>query len=222
MAKPTARTRKRGGGPRAGLADRILETALAMAEAEGWGALRLRRVAAELDVPLAEVLADYRDIDAVADAWFRRALTAMLQPPPDGFADLPAHERLEIVILRWFDALAPHRRVTGEMLRAKMWCAHPHHWGPAIFNLSRTVQWIRDAAMLDAGGRQRQAEEIGLTAMFLATLRVWLRDESEGQERTRTFLRRRLQDADRLMAAAYARRHGRYRRTGNTSASRAG
>jgi len=87
-----------------------------------------------------------------------------------------------------------------------MWCAHPHHWVPAIFNLSRTVQWIRDAAMLDARGRQRQVEEIGLTALFLATLRVWLRDDSEEQERTRAFLRKRLENADRLMAAYLVRR----------------
>jgi len=206
MAKPATGTRKSGGRPRASLADRILETALAMAEVEGWSALRLRKVAAELKVPMSEVRTHYRDIDAVADAWFRRALDAMLQPPPGGFAEKPAHERLEIVILRWFDALAPHRRVTGQMLRAKMWCAHPHHWVPAIFNLSRTVQWIRDAAMLDARGRQRQVEEIGLTALFLATLRVWLRDDSEEQERTRAFLRKRLENADRLMAAYLVRR----------------
>lgn len=207
MAKPATRTRKSGGAQGADLADRILETALAIAEDDGWSALRLREVAATLDVPMADVLAHYRDIDAVADAWFRRAWTAMLQPPPDGFAALPPPERLEIVMLRWFDALAPHRRITGEMLRAKMWYAHPHHWAPAVFNLSRTIHWIRDAAMLDAGGRRRQMEEIGLTALFLATLRFWLRDESEGQDRTRTFLRKRLEGADRLMAAVWVRRN---------------
>jgi AcrR family transcriptional regulator len=206
MAKPVTRTRKSGGAPRRDLAERILDTALAMAEADGWAALRLRNVAAALAVPLTEVLAHYRDIDAIADAWFRRAWDAMLQAPPDGFADLPPPERLEIVILRWFDALAPHRRVTGEMLKAKMWYAHPHHWVPAVFNLSRTIHWIRDAAMLDAGGRQRQMEEIGLTALFLATLRVWLRDESEDQERTRASLRKRLGNADRLMATVWVRR----------------
>lgn len=221
MARPATRTRRSGGAPRRDLAERILEVALAMAEKDGWAALRLRKVAAELDVSLAEVLEHYRDIDAVADAWFRRAWIAMLQPPPKDFGDLPPRERLEIVILRWFDALAPHRRVTGEMLRAKMWLPHPHHWVPAIFDLSRTIHWIRDAAILDAGGRQRQMEEIGLTALFLATLRVWLRDESEGQERTRAFLRRRLEDADRLMAAVWAGRRRRGRRTENRSASRA-
>jgi AcrR family transcriptional regulator len=205
MAKATT-SKPTGRATRANLADRILETALAQAEEESWGAVRLRKVAGALNIPLADVLDHYRDLDAVANAWFRRAWTAMLQPPPGGFAEQPARERIEIVMMRWFDALAPHRRVTGQMLAAKMWCAHPHHWVPAIFNLSRTIQWVREAAMLDATGRRRQMEEIGLTALFLATLRMWLRDETDGQERTGVFLRRRLADADRLLAAVQVRR----------------
>lgn len=204
MAQTTARRR----GPRTPdnrLAERILETTLGLAEEVGWDSVRLRVVAERLGVPLDRILIHYRDLDAVADAWFHRAWVAMLQPPPDGFADLPARERIEITMLRWFDALAAHRRVTGQMLAAKSWYAHPHHWVPAIFNLSRTILWLRDAAMLDAVGRRRQMEEIGLTTLFAATLRVWLRDETEGQARTRAFLRRRLAFADHLMAVLWER-----------------
>lgn len=185
------------------LAERVLEHALDTADDRGWEAVRLRQLADELGVTLAEVQDCYRDLDAVADAWFQRAWTAMLAPPPEGFAELPAKERLFLLMMRWFDALAPYRRVTGEMLAAKLYPSHPHHWVPTIFNLSRTIQWLRDAASLDAGGRRRQAEEIGLTALFLATLAGWLRDSSPDQERTRETLRRRLGNCDRLMARLY-------------------
>jgi hypothetical protein len=87
-----------------------------------------------------------------------------------------------------------------------MWPFHPHHYVPMVFNLSRTIQWLRDAAGLDAGGRRRQIEEIGLTGLFLATLAVWARDDTPGQERTRRFLDRRLARADMLMAVACRRR----------------
>ena len=60
------------------LAERIVDAALDFAEEVGWEGLRLRQVAARLDVPLAEVLVHYRDLDAIADAWFRRAWSAML------------------------------------------------------------------------------------------------------------------------------------------------
>jgi AcrR family transcriptional regulator len=184
------------------MAAEILETCLDLVEESRWDALRLRQVAARLGIPLGAVLHHYRDLDAVADAWFRRAWDAMLAPPPDGFAALPAPERIYQVTMRWFDALVAHRAVTGQMLRTKLYPSHPHHWVPMVFNLSRTIHWLREAAFLDAGGRQRQLEEIGLTAIFLATLNDWLRDETPGQERTRAALRRRLSRADRVMARA--------------------
>ena len=63
-----------------------------------------------------------------------------------------------------------------------------------VFNLSRAIQWLREAAQLPAvyGTRQAQREEIGLTALFVGALLIWTRDETEGQERTKRFLRREL------------------------------
>lgn len=182
------------------LAHRIVDTALEIAEEVGWDGVRLRRVAERLGVSLADVRDHYRDLDAVANAWFRRASAAMLAPPPEGFAELAARERIHIVMLRWFDALAGHRRVTAEMISTKIYPSHPHHWVPLVFNLSRTIQWLRDGAILDAVGRRRQVEEVGLTWLFGATLYCWARDDSPGQERTREFLARQLGAADRAMA----------------------
>jgi AcrR family transcriptional regulator len=174
------------------LRDRIVDTAIDLAEQEGWEDLRLRKVAERCGVDLPDVLSEFRDIDAVADAWFERALAAMLQPPEQGFPGRSAGERVHAVMMRWFEANAAHRRVTGEMIRTKLYASHPHHWVPMVFNLSRLIHWVREAAMLDAGGRRRQAEEIGLTLVFLRTLREWLRDGTPGHEHTRRYLTRRL------------------------------
>jgi hypothetical protein len=61
------------------------------------------------------------------------------------------------VMMRWFDATAAHRRVTGEMIRAKLYTSHPHHWVPMIFSLSRLVHDLLDAARVEGRGRVRQA-----------------------------------------------------------------
>jgi AcrR family transcriptional regulator len=182
------------------LDQRIVDRTLALAAEVGWERVRLRRVAEDLGITLPDLLAHYRDLDAVADAWFRRALDAMLVPTEAGFADLPARERVYLVMVRWFEAQRDQRAVVGQMLATKLYPSHPHHWVPAIFHLSRLIQWVRDAACLDAPGRWRQVEEVGLTLLFLATLRVWLRDETEDMSVTRRFLRRRLKEADRLLA----------------------
>ena len=187
-----------------GVQDRILKAALAIAGEEGWASAGLGAVATRAKVPVSELRRHFRDTDAIADAWFRVGLDAMLAPPPRRFSRRPAAARLEILMRRWFDALAPHRRVTAEMLSAKLWIFHPHHYVPMVFNLSRLIQWLRDLAGLDAGGRRKQIEETGLTALFLATLAVWCRDDTENQERTRAFLKRRLAQADGLMARLFA------------------
>lgn len=158
--------------------------------------VRLHEVAERLRISPAEVLVHYRDLDSVADAWFRRGLEAMVGRKPDGFGDRPAWQRLEICLLAFFDALASHRRVTAQMVRNRLHPTHPHHWVPMVFNLSRTIHWLREAAQMPAsyGTRRAEREEIALTILFLATFRVWTRDASEGQERTRSFLRHFLRD----------------------------
>ena len=180
--------------------DAVLNAALALAEAEGWSEVRLSRVAERTGVPLPEVGQRFRDVDAIANAWFRRARLAMLDVPADELQGLTADERLARVIERWLDTLAVHRRVTGEMLRAKLYPSHPHHWAPMIFDLSRLVHDFLDAARVEGQGRVRQAQEIGLTLIVLETLYDWLRDESPGQERSKARLHRQLRCGGRMLA----------------------
>src|SRR5690606_7442277 len=77
-----------------------------------------------------------------------------------------------------------------------------------IFDLSRTIQWLREAALLPAtyGTRRAQMEEIGLTCLFVSTLRVWGQDDTEGQQRTRRYLHHRLDNLDRLMVSIWGPR----------------
>jgi AcrR family transcriptional regulator len=186
-------------GKRGTVRDRIVDAALELGEERGWANVRLYQVAKRAGVPLATIGAEFRDLDALANAWFARALAMVERTPPQALADQPAPERLHLVIMRWFDALAPHRQATGEMLRAKLYPSHPQHWTPLIFDLSRLIHWFLDAARIASTGRARQLAEIGLTAIFLGSLRVWLRDDSAGSERTGSYLRRRLAAADRLL-----------------------
>ncbi len=177
------------------LRDRIIDAALTAAEedAGGWYDLRLHLVARRLGVPLEAVLDRFRDADAIADAWFARALRAMVRDEPgQGIDALPPSARVHAVLMRWFDAQAAHHSVVGGMIGAKLHPSHPHHWVPMVFSLSRLIHWALDAARLDAHGVARQAEEVGLTLVFLRALRVWRGDASPGQRRTRAFLRRNL------------------------------
>ena len=136
----------------------------------------------------------------MGSALFRRANRRMLQARDEaGFADLPAAERIFLALARWFDALAPHKAAVRDILAYKVRPAHVHLQAGLIVALSRTVQWLRAAANLPATGRQRDIEEVGLTALFAWTVLYWLNDRSAGDRRTRRFLKRRLDAAARIM-----------------------
>ena len=186
-------------GKRGTVRDRIVDAALELAEEHGWASVRLHQVAERTGVPLAAIGVEFRDQDALANAWFARALSAIEGIPPEALAGQSAPERLHLVIMRWFEALAPHRAVTGQMLRAKLYPGHPQHWVPLIFDLSGLVHWFLDVARIASTGRRRQMAEIGLTVIVIGSLRVWLSDDSAGSERTRSYLQRRLDAADRWL-----------------------
>ena len=184
---------------RLSVTDHIVDEAVRLGERNGWHNVRLSDIAKNLKISLPDVLEHYRDLDAIANAFFARALIAMAAAPNSRFTVLSPRERIEILLLAWLDHVASHRALVVEMLQAKLWLFHPHHWVPMVFDLSRLIQLLRDVAGLKAAGRRKQIEEIGLTLMFLATLAVWSRDETSNQARTRRFLARRLDRADKMM-----------------------
>jgi AcrR family transcriptional regulator len=175
----------------------VLRAALAEAAESGWYELRLHRVAARAGLSLAELRAEFRDADAIADAWFEAALEAMLALDPAALEGLRPAARVETALMRWFEHQAAHRRAVGGMLRAKLHPSHPHHWVPAVFNLSRLVHWALDAALVEGEGLRRQAQEVGVTLAVLAALGAFPRDD-EMLHRTRATLGRALGFLDRL------------------------
>jgi len=173
--------------------EQVVDAAIALAEASSWEAVRLHDVAARSGLELADVHRHFRDKDEVADAWFDRADAAMLA------AAQPAGGELAALMMSWFDALGPHRRVARQILLGKLEPGHLHVQVPALLRVSRTVQWLREAAGRRATGLARALEEAALSAIFLAALVHWLGDETPGCRATRRFIERRVAQA-RLLA----------------------
>lgn len=187
-------------------AERIVDAALELADERGWDAVRLHDVAARLGLGLKRVYDLYPDLDAVAEAWLRRADLAMLAAAERAdFAALPPPERLQAALVAWFGALGTRRRILRAVLAYKLVPAHLHLQAALVVATSRRVQWLREAALLDARGPRKSVEEFGLTALFVAALVVWLGDTTPEIERTRRFLERRLAAADQVMARLFRR-----------------
>lgn len=179
--------------------ERIVDAALALAEREGWESVRLHRVAAECDAGLDEIRAHFREKDEIIDAWLDRADAAMLRCHDSGELDgLSPRERIRALILAWLEALAPYHRVTREMIAHKLEFGHVHVQFPAVLRISRTVQWIREGALLDAPLPRRALEETALTALFVKILLLWLRDRPPEFHATHRWLDRGLDALETL------------------------
>jgi hypothetical protein len=126
----------------------------------------------------------------IADA----ALLAMSQEP--GWSERDIRERLYRAVMTWLDALSPHRRLAVGMLAYKLHPEHLHLQARGIARISRTVQWIREVAMLPSVGWRREVEEAALTTIYLTAFSSWLADRSVGSERTRRLLKRLLIGAE--------------------------
>ena len=186
------------------LREAIVDMAITIAERTNWEAVRLFDVATELNITLDDIRVYFREKEDLVDAWFDRADSEMLKAAETvEFLSLPSRERLQHLIMAWLDALAAHRKVTRQMIGAKLEPGHLHIQIPAIMRVSRTVQWLREAAQRDATFVRRALEETALTTIYLATFAYWMQDDSENSQNTREFLAHKLKMAESLDHLVY-------------------
>jgi AcrR family transcriptional regulator len=190
------------------LRETIVSTAVALAERSSWEAVRLFDIAAELNVTLDDIRTHFREKEDLIDAWFDRTDGIMLKAAEQyDFSALLPRERLHRLIMTWLNAMADHRTVTRQMIGSKLEPGHIHIQIPAIMRISRTVQWMREAAKRDATFIRRALEETVLTTIYLATFVHWMFDESPGSQKTSDFLTQKLQLAEILDHAVYGTAH---------------
>lgn len=179
--------------------ERIVDTALALAEETSWESVRLFHIAERLEIELEDIRRLFREKEDIVDAWFDRADQAMLLAARDpSCRTMATAERLHYIIMAWFNALQPHRRPSRQMIVNKLEPGHVHYQWAGALRVSRTVQWFREAAQRPQALPWRALEEAALSSIYLATVLVWMRDDSEGLCATANFLRDRLQEAGRL------------------------
>ncbi len=169
---------KPNGAAEAGSApqDRMVDAALALAAERPWHEVSLREIAEASGLPLAEAYRCGASKQAILGAFLRRIDAAVLAEgaldPDDG----SARDRVFEVLMRRFDALQPHRKALASILMAQS--RDPAGALANLAALQRSMTWMLEAAGLEAEGLRGMVRTRGLTLLYLATLRTWLRDDS--------------------------------------------
>ncbi len=177
-----------------------IEAALALAAERGWRDVTLEAIAERAGLSLAALFETYPSKAALLGAFSRRIDAHILAARDEALADRAAHERLFDVVMRRFDALAPHKDALRSILRGSCFDAEAGLVGACA--LHRSMAAMLEAAGLSASGARGALRRKGLAIVYLDTMRVWLSDDSPDMARTMKALDGHLRRIDRLIRMA--------------------
>jgi hypothetical protein len=116
-------------------------------------------------------------------------------------ADQSARDRLFDVLMRRFEALAPHREAVRSLYRSAR--TNPQ-LAMGLNKLAvRSQQWMLSSAGIGSSGMIGGMRAQALAGFFARAMQTWLDDEDPGLARTMASLDRQLATAERL--AGFAR-----------------
>lgn len=133
--------------------------------------------------------------------------TVLRAGPAEADGDASARDRLFEIIMRRFDAMQPYKEGLRQIAReggggdvVDLICGAQR--------LARSMTWMLEAAGIGASGVVGVVRTKGLAAIYLSTLRTWLRDDSEDLSRTMAALDQHLARAERFasMQSPFGRR----------------
>jgi AcrR family transcriptional regulator len=161
----------------------------------GWPGVTMARIVVASGVPAAELrrrcpgpLALLRLHTRVTD---QQVLAGTIPGQPGSPRD-----RIFDVVMRRVDALQPHRagitRLLEDLRRDPLLALL------LLAEMPRAMAWMLEAAEINTAGLPGLARAKGLTAVWLATLRAWARDESPDLGATMAALDRALDQAERV------------------------
>ena len=174
----------------------ILKVAIDLALSGTWAKVSLRDIAHAADISLSELWDIFPTKSSVLVAYFSDIDRRVLSQDYVFESEDTARDRLFEVLMSRFDALAPHRSAVDALMRQLP--ADPIvalSLAPAAMT---SMAWILEAAGISATGFLGILRAKGLLAVWLATARIWLKDESPDLGPTMAALDRNLRRAERF------------------------
>ena len=182
-------------GTAADVAQRIIDAALEAAAEKGWIATSFAEIATRAGVSLADLYAVFPSKVALINGFIERIDREVLAGvEPD--AGESARDRLFDVLMRCFDALAPHRAGVAAIARGIP--ADPFAAVCVLPRLLRSLAWALEAAGLSSAGAAGAMRVKGLALVYANAFRVWLRDDTADMAKTMAALDAGLRRAESM------------------------
>ena len=178
------------------IATKVLDTAMKLAAEGRWRDLSLAEIADEAKLSLATVYPVYSSKQDILSALFRRIDAAVMAAEDASAREGSARDRLFDVLMRRFDALGPYREALANIIDVQ--ARDPLAAVCGLARLGRSMACMLEAAGFSTSGLRGALRIKALSAAYLATLRVWLHDDSPDMAPTMAALDRHLGRLDNL------------------------
>ena len=202
MAKRTSRSKK-AAPKEPDSRERIIAAAFSFAADGRWRDLSLAEIAESAEVPLAEAYGLFRSKQAILSAYSKGIDAKLLADQAADLGEEPARDRLFDVIMRRLDALRPEKAGLATIVQDT--ARDPLAAACSACRLRRSMAAMLEAAGLSTDGLRGSLRVKGLAAIYLATLRIWFRDDSEDMGATMAKLDTALRRIDRSLRRCGAR-----------------
>lgn len=201
-AKKKAAARK-APGTATDLPRHIIEIAFALVRERGWRDLSLAEIAEAAEVPLSRLHPIFPSKQAILEGFADQVDAAMLGEGVEP-SDTPGRDRLFDMLMRRFDALQAHREALAIVAQDQL--RDPLASCCGLARLRKSMAITLEAAGFSTTGLRGVLRLKGLAAIYLATLRVWLRDDSEDMSKTMAYLDKQLARVDGWLGRLRRRR----------------
>ncbi len=182
----------------------IIDTAMNLAREEGWRDLSLTDIAVAAKLPLSQVYSVYSSKQAILNGFSRMIDAQVLAEDESDSGEEPAKDRLFDVVMRRLDALSPYKEALAVIVQDQS--RDPVSAACSASRLRRSMATMLEAAQLSADGIRGVLRGKALAGVYLATLKVWFKEDAEDLPKTMASLDRYLTRID-----AFARRFERKR-----------
>ncbi|HXC27074.1 MAG TPA: TetR family transcriptional regulator [Stellaceae bacterium] len=182
--------------------DRIIDAMAALVEAQGWRRVSLAGIADEAGLPILQVYRLFPSRTAVLCGFLRRVDEAVLAAPLDMEVGEKLRDRLFDLLMRRFDALAPHRAFTVALRRDLP--TDPLTAAALAGAGLCSMRLMLDAAGIASHGIAGVVAVKLTAAAYLAAAHTWSRDESPDLAPTMATLDRRLRGIERWLVPLHS------------------
>ncbi len=179
---------------------RITDAALKLAADGPWNEISLSRIANKANVKLSELARHFSTRSDIIAAFIAGIDRQVLDSLDETSRDESARDRLFDVLMKRFDALAPHKRALKSIVAGVE--RDPLGFARLVRPALRAQSWMMAGAGLERHNLSGALRISGLALVYGSVFRTWLRDDDPGLARTMAALDRALRRGESWLSRA--------------------